>query len=114
MNHWSVGFEWLGVITSGLSIPVAALVGLSSMVAGLAVGHLVGGFITPSSSPFLAVGGTAIDLTPIWLKDFAVRTFGSYDNVVGHGGDDRVDRGHCRTVVPALPHAWADAVCGTR
>jgi hypothetical protein len=43
---------------------------------------LVGGFITPSSSPFLAVGGTAIDLTPIWLKDFAVRTFGSYDNVV--------------------------------
>jgi DMSO/TMAO reductase YedYZ molybdopterin-dependent catalytic subunit len=28
------------------------------------------------------VGGTAIDLTPLWLKDFAVRTFGSYDKVV--------------------------------
>lgn len=67
---------------SRLSAPVAALIGLLSMVAGLAVGHLVGGFISPSSSPFLAVGGTAIDLTPIWLKDFAVRTFGSYDKVV--------------------------------
>ena len=71
-----------GVMTSRLSVPVAALVGLLSMVAGLAVGHLVGGFISPISSPFLAVGGTAIDLTPIWLKDFAVRTFGSYDKVV--------------------------------
>jgi DMSO/TMAO reductase YedYZ molybdopterin-dependent catalytic subunit len=70
------------VITSRLSVPVAAVVGLLSMVAGLAVGHLVGGLISPSSSPFLAVGGTAIDLTPIWLKDFAVRTFGSYDKVV--------------------------------
>ncbi|MGB7795832.1 MAG: molybdopterin-dependent oxidoreductase [Pseudonocardiaceae bacterium] len=52
------------------------------MVAGLAVGHLVSGFISPTSSPFLAVGGTAIDLTPLWLKDFAVRSFGSYDKVV--------------------------------
>jgi DMSO/TMAO reductase YedYZ molybdopterin-dependent catalytic subunit len=82
VNRWSVGIEWLGVIISRLSVPVAALVGLLSVVAGLAVGHLVGGFISPSSSPFLAVGGTAIDLTPLWLKDFAVRTFGSYDKVV--------------------------------
>lgn len=69
-------------MTSRLSVPVAALVGLMSMVAGLAVGHLVGGFMSPISSPFLAVGGTAIDLTPIWLKDFAVRTFGGDDKVV--------------------------------
>ncbi|MDQ3900986.1 MAG: molybdopterin-binding protein, partial [Actinomycetota bacterium] len=59
---------------SRLSVLVAALVGLLSLVAGLAVGHLVGGFISPSSSPFLAVGGAAIDRTPVWLKDFAVRT----------------------------------------
>ncbi|MFL6146382.1 MAG: molybdopterin-binding protein, partial [Pseudonocardiaceae bacterium] len=52
------------------------------MVAGLATGHLVGGFISPIASPFLAVGASAIDLTPLWLKDFAVRTFGSYDKVV--------------------------------
>jgi uncharacterized membrane protein HdeD (DUF308 family) len=73
--------EWLGVITSRLSVPVAALVGLLSMVAGLAVGHLVGGFLSPTASPFFAVGGTAIDLTPLQLKDFAVRTFGSDDKV---------------------------------
>jgi molybdopterin-dependent oxidoreductase-like protein protein len=62
--------------------PVAALVGLLSMVVGLATGHVVGGFISPTASPFLAVGSTAIDLTPRWLKDFAVRTFGSYDKTV--------------------------------
>ncbi|MGH3670067.1 MAG: molybdopterin-dependent oxidoreductase [Pseudonocardiaceae bacterium] len=67
---------------SRLSVPVAALVGLLSMVAGLAVGHLVGGFISPTASPFFAVGATAIDLTPLQLKDFAVRAFGSYDKVV--------------------------------
>ncbi|MBV8541555.1 MAG: molybdopterin-dependent oxidoreductase [Pseudonocardiales bacterium] len=65
-----------------LSLAVAALVGLLSMAAGLATGHLVGGFISPTASPFLAVGGSAIDLTPLWLKDFAVRTFGSDDKVV--------------------------------
>ncbi|PZS27789.1 MAG: molybdopterin-binding protein [Pseudonocardiales bacterium] len=65
-----------------VSAPVAALVGLLSMVAGLATGHLVGGFISPTASPFLAVGASAIDLTPLWLKDFAVRAFGSYDKVV--------------------------------
>ena len=72
----------LGVTPSRLSVPVAAVVGLLSMVAGLAAGHLVGGVISPNASPFLAVGGSAIDLTPLWLKDFAVRTFGSYDKVV--------------------------------
>jgi DMSO/TMAO reductase YedYZ molybdopterin-dependent catalytic subunit len=65
-----------------LSAPVAALVGLLSMAAGLATGHLVGGFLSPTASPFLAVGASAIDLTPLWLKDFAVRAFGSYDKVV--------------------------------
>ncbi|PZS17129.1 MAG: molybdopterin-binding protein, partial [Pseudonocardiales bacterium] len=67
---------------SRLSVPVAALVGLLSMAAGLATGHLVGGLISPTASPLLAVGASAIDLTPLWLKDFAVRTFGSYDKVV--------------------------------
>ncbi|MDQ4021657.1 MAG: molybdopterin-dependent oxidoreductase [Actinomycetota bacterium] len=65
-----------------MSVPVAALVGLLAVAAGLGVGHLVGGLVSPTASPFLAVGGTAIDLTPIELKDFAVRTFGTYDKVV--------------------------------
>ncbi|MBV9140587.1 MAG: molybdopterin-dependent oxidoreductase [Pseudonocardiales bacterium] len=65
-----------------LSAAVAALVGLLSTMAGVATGHLVGGLISPQASPFLAVGASAIDLTPLWLKDFAVRTFGTYDKVV--------------------------------
>lgn len=65
-----------------LPVAVAALIGLLSMVAGLATGHLVGALISPTASPFLAVGASAIDLTPLRLKDFAVRTFGSYDKVV--------------------------------
>jgi DMSO/TMAO reductase YedYZ molybdopterin-dependent catalytic subunit len=65
-----------------LSAPVAGSVGLLSMAAGLGTGHLVGELISPTASPFLAVGGSAIDLTPIWLKDFAVRSFGTNDKVV--------------------------------
>lgn len=68
--------------SSRLSGPVAALAGLLSVAAGLAAGHLVGGLISPTASPFLAVGNSAIDLTPAWLKDFAVREFGSYDKLV--------------------------------
>jgi DMSO/TMAO reductase YedYZ molybdopterin-dependent catalytic subunit len=66
----------------GLTFPVAALIGLLSTAAGLATGHLVGGLISASASPFLAVGSSAIDLTPTWLKEFAVRSFGSYDKFV--------------------------------
>ncbi len=65
-----------------MSAPVAALIGLLSVAAGLGVGHLVAGLVSPSASPFLAVGGSAIDLTPSWLKDFAVSTFGTYDKLV--------------------------------
>jgi DMSO/TMAO reductase YedYZ molybdopterin-dependent catalytic subunit len=72
----------LDISTSRLSAPVAALVGLLSVAAGLGVGHLVAGFVSPTASPFLAVGGTAIDFTPIGVKDFAVRTFGTYDKTV--------------------------------
>lgn len=66
-----------------LSIARAARVGLLSMPAGLATGHLVGGLISPGASPFLAVGSGVIGLTPLWLKDFAVRTFGSADKAGG-------------------------------
>jgi len=61
---------------------VAAFVGLLSVAAGLGVGHLVAGLVSSTASPFLAVGGTAIDLTPIGLREFAVRTFGTYDKAV--------------------------------
>ena len=65
-----------------LSGPRAALVGLLSVGAALAAGHLVAGLVEPASSPYLAVGNTAIDLVPPAVKDFAVRTFGSADKLV--------------------------------
>jgi DMSO/TMAO reductase YedYZ molybdopterin-dependent catalytic subunit len=65
-----------------LAAPAGALIGLLSIAAGLATGHLVGALISPTASPLLAVGASVIDLTPTWLKDFAVRTFGTYDKVV--------------------------------
>lgn len=69
-----------------LSIPVAALVAVLALAAALAVGHLVAAFVGVNASPYLAVGNAAIDLTPTWLKDFAVRTFGVYDKLVLLGG----------------------------
>ena len=60
----------------------AALLGVLALAAALAAGHLVAGFVGVNASPYLAVGNGAIDLTPVWLKDFAVRTFGTYDKLV--------------------------------
>ncbi|MBO2450925.1 molybdopterin-dependent oxidoreductase [Actinomadura barringtoniae] len=36
----------------------------------------------PRSSPLFAVGAGFIDLTPVWLKDFAIRHFGTNDKTV--------------------------------
>ncbi|HVV08881.1 molybdopterin-dependent oxidoreductase [Amycolatopsis sp.] len=60
----------------------AALCGVLALLAALAAGHLVAGFISVNASPYLAVGNGAIDLTPLPLKDFAVRTFGTNDKLV--------------------------------
>ncbi|GAB2824238.1 molybdopterin-dependent oxidoreductase [Lentzea nigeriaca] len=60
----------------------AALVGLLAIIAALAAGHLVAAFVGLSASPYLAVGNAAIDLTPSWLKEFAVSTFGTADKLV--------------------------------
>ncbi|HEU5469817.1 MAG TPA: molybdopterin-dependent oxidoreductase [Actinophytocola sp.] len=65
-----------------LPAPVAVLVGVLSVAAALAAGHLVAGFIGPTASPFLAVGNSAIDLTPAPVKDWAIRTFGTADKLV--------------------------------
>ena len=60
----------------------AAVLGVLALAAALAAGHLVAGLVGINASPYLAVGNGAIDLTPIQLKDFAVRTFGTYDKLV--------------------------------
>ncbi|MFD1146020.1 molybdopterin-dependent oxidoreductase [Saccharothrix hoggarensis] len=65
-----------------LPLWAAAAVGLLAVAAALASGHLVAALIDPFASPFLAVGNTAIDLTPHPVKDFAIRTFGENDKIV--------------------------------
>ncbi|MBB5910685.1 DMSO/TMAO reductase YedYZ molybdopterin-dependent catalytic subunit [Actinoalloteichus hymeniacidonis] len=60
---------------------LAVLIALVAAAAALAVGHLIAGLVDPSSSPFLAVGNTAIDLTPAPVKDFAIATFGTADKL---------------------------------
>jgi DMSO/TMAO reductase YedYZ molybdopterin-dependent catalytic subunit len=69
-----------------LSRWLAATLGILAVAAALAAGHLVAGLLEPNASPFLAVGNTAIDLTPTPLKEFAVRSFGTADKQVLIGG----------------------------
>ena len=64
----------------------AAATGLLSAATAIAVGHLVAVVMAPAASPLLAVGSTLIDLTPEWLKSFAIRTFGNDDKVALLGG----------------------------
>jgi DMSO/TMAO reductase YedYZ molybdopterin-dependent catalytic subunit len=66
-RSWSAS---AGMAAGALTVGVATLLAGLMTLAGLASG-------TPS--PVFAVGGAFVDLTPPWLKDFAVSTFGTYD-----------------------------------
>ncbi|MFE3454165.1 molybdopterin-dependent oxidoreductase [Nonomuraea sp. NPDC059194] len=60
----------------------AAAGGLVSAAAALSAGELVAAALHPSAGPLVAAGSAFIDLTPGWLKDFAIRTFGERDKDV--------------------------------
>ena len=58
---------------------------IAGVVAGgliLATGLLVARFVAPQTDPFFVVGNTVVDLTPEWLKSFAIETFGEDDKLV--------------------------------
>jgi DMSO/TMAO reductase YedYZ molybdopterin-dependent catalytic subunit len=61
---------------------VGGLVGLISLGVALAVGQLMAGFVGTEASPYLAVGNAVVNLTPGWLKEFAVSNFGTNDKTV--------------------------------
>ncbi|MFC4001719.1 molybdopterin-dependent oxidoreductase [Prauserella oleivorans] len=69
-----------------LSAPHAVVTGVVALAAALAAGHVVAAFVGRSASPYLAVGSAVVELTPAWLEDWAVRTFGTADKVVLLGG----------------------------
>ncbi|KNX39216.1 oxidoreductase [Luteipulveratus halotolerans] len=66
---------------------VDAVGGLVVGAVVLAVAELVAGVVQRAGwsggepSPVLAVGGAFVDRTPLWLKDFAVSTFGTRDKL---------------------------------
>jgi DMSO/TMAO reductase YedYZ molybdopterin-dependent catalytic subunit len=61
------------------ALAVGALAGILAAAVALGVAELVAALIGPNSAPVIAVGETAINLTPIPVKDFAITHFGSHD-----------------------------------
>jgi DMSO/TMAO reductase YedYZ molybdopterin-dependent catalytic subunit len=60
-------------------IAVGAVAGMLTAAVALGVAELAAALIGPNSAPVIAVGETAINLTPIPVKDFAIVHFGSHD-----------------------------------
>ncbi len=56
-----------------------AAAGVLAAAVAMGVGQLAAGLTVAQSSPVLAVGQAAIDLTPLPVKDFAISTFGVND-----------------------------------
>ena len=61
---------------------VGGLIGLLAAAVALGLAQLVAGLTGIAGEPVIAVGGAAIDLTPVPVKDFAIQHFGSNDKTV--------------------------------
>lgn len=57
------------------------LAGLVSAAVLFGVAELVAAFFATAASPMVALGQTFIDITPPWLKDFAIGLFGTNDKL---------------------------------
>jgi DMSO/TMAO reductase YedYZ molybdopterin-dependent catalytic subunit len=66
-------------LTGLLAALRGSLAGIVAAAVALGVAELVAAAAGPLSSPVVAVGSTAINLTPIPVKDFAIVHFGSHD-----------------------------------
>src|SRR5580704_9548463 len=69
------------VIGAIVQLAAAALAGIIAAAVALGVAELAAALIGPNSAPVIAVGETAINLTPIPVKDFAITHFGSHDKL---------------------------------
>ena len=59
-----------------------AACGLVAAAAAMGIGQLFAGFTVPAASSVVAVGGAAVDRTPLAVKDWATSTFGTSDKTV--------------------------------
>jgi len=70
---------WAGAAGRLRELAADVLSGLLAAAVALGVAEFVAGITGPLGSPVVAVGGAAIDMTPIPVKDFAIAHFGSHD-----------------------------------
>jgi DMSO/TMAO reductase YedYZ molybdopterin-dependent catalytic subunit len=63
-----------------------AVVGVLAAAVAIGAAQFAAGLGVPQSSPVIAVGQAAIDLTPPAVKDFAISAFGANDKTVLLGG----------------------------
>ncbi|MGH3350950.1 MAG: molybdopterin-dependent oxidoreductase [Nocardioides sp.] len=62
-------------------IPSGPVAGIAAGVLGLGIAELIAALVR-GASPLLALGDRVIDLTPRWLKEAAVATFGTADKPI--------------------------------
>src|SRR5580700_11564140 len=63
-----------------------AVVGVLAAAVAIGAAQVAAGLTVPQSSPVIAVGQAAIDLTPGPVKNFAISAFGANDKTVLLGG----------------------------
>ena len=56
-----------------------ALAGFLSAAVALGIAQLVAGLVRGTTSPVVSVGEWVIDHVPVWVKEFAIRQFGTND-----------------------------------
>ena len=61
---------------------VGAICGVLAAAVAIGIAQFVAGLSIPAASPVIAVGQSAIDLTPLPVKDWATSTFGTADKTV--------------------------------
>jgi ABC-type Co2+ transport system permease subunit len=71
--------ESRSVVSALAGAAAGALAGILAAAVALGVAELAAALIGPDSAPVIAVGETAINLTPIPVKDYAITHFGSHD-----------------------------------
>jgi DMSO/TMAO reductase YedYZ molybdopterin-dependent catalytic subunit len=67
------------VVSAIARLAAGALAGILAAAVALGVAELAAALIGPDSAPVIAVGETAINLTPVPVKEFAIVHFGSHD-----------------------------------
>src|ERR1700734_1749736 len=85
---------------------------LTGAVVATGAGQLASGLGVPQSSPVLAVGEAAIDLTPLPVKDFAISAFGANDKTVLLGGILLILAGYAAVVGMLAVRRLAFGMCG--